>query len=339
MTVWDDLNARARGLSTHLLGRAALEGLARAPDLPAIAAELARRGYPIEDSTRASAAALELAARRAIAGRLRTLARWAGERIETLAVILEDEDRRSITALVRGAVQSAPAELRLSGLVPTPELPERALEELSRQPSPRAVASLLVAWRHPLGQALLPHATQPEPDLLLIETALSRAFTGRALAAARRAGRRGLLFRYVQRVIDIDNAYTALVLSEEQDSQVADHWLPGGRSITVTLAQRAAATREFAAASRLLASGFATTRLAPVFSNPEGNPAGLELAVLAALIAELRELARTEPLSAAPLLAYALQLRAEALDIRRVIWGVCLGAPTKSLVEGLVTTS
>jgi vacuolar-type H+-ATPase subunit C/Vma6 len=240
-------------------------------------------------------------------------------------------------ALVRGAVQRAPAELRLSGLIPTLELPERALEELARQLSPGAVTSLLVAWRHPLAPALLPEATRPEPDLLRIETSLSRAFARRALAAARRVGRRGPLVRYVQRIIDIDNAYTALVLCGEKDAVLADHWLPGGRALTLPLAERAAATRDIAAASRLLARGFAGTRQAAVFANPGANPAGLELAVLASLIAELAGLARTAPLSPAPLLAYALRLRAEALDIRRVIWGVSLGAPTRALVEGLVT--
>jgi hypothetical protein len=39
----------------------------------------------------------------------------------------------------------------------------------------------------------------------------------------------------------------------------------------------------------------------------------------------------------APLLGYALRLRAEALDIRRLIWGISLGAPCETLLEGLVT--
>lgn len=338
MITWDDLNARARGLGTHLLGRAALEQLARSPDLPAIAAELERRGYRIEESARASAAGLELAARREIAARFKTLSRWAGPRTGALAVLFEDEDRRSIATLLRGAVQRAPAEQRLSGLVPTPELPERALEELARQPLPGNVASLLTAWKHPLAAALLPAAAQPEPDLLRIETSLARAFARRALNAARRGGWRGLLVRHVQRVIDIENAFTVLALAAEQKPQVAEHWLQGGRALTQTLAERAAATGEPAAASRVLAGAFAGSPLAGAFADPEANPAGLELAVLAALIGELRTQARTAPLSPAPLLGYALRLRAEALDIRRVVWGISLGAPARMLVEGLVST-
>ncbi|TFG52018.1 MAG: hypothetical protein E4H38_00115, partial [Gemmatimonadales bacterium] len=255
MTIWDDLNARARGLGTHLLGRAALEHLAHARDLPTIATALASRGYAINESDRGSGASLELAVRRAIALRMRILARWAGARTGILAVLFEDEDRRSITALLRGAAQRAPAELRVSGLIPTPELPERALEELARQPTPRAVTSLLAAWRHPLAPALLRPATSPEPDLLEIETALSRAFAKRALSASRRAGRHGLLFHYVQQVIDLENAFTALILSEDKKPSVANYWLPGGRAITLDLAERAAASGDPAAAADLLAGG------------------------------------------------------------------------------------
>jgi vacuolar-type H+-ATPase subunit C/Vma6 len=339
MTNWDDLNARARGLATHLLGRAALEHLAHAGDLPSIATTLAGRGYSIGETDRGSGASLELAVRRSIALKMRILARWAGPRTGILAVLFEDEDRRSITALLRGSAQHAAPELRVSGLIPTPELPERALGELARQPTPRAVCSLLAAWRHPLAPELLDPASRPEPDLLEIETALSRAFAKRALRAARRAGRRRLLVHHVQQVIDLENAFTALILSEDEKPAVADHWLPGGRAITLDLAERAAASGDPATAADLLAAGFQGTRLGAVFAHPDQHPAGLELAVLGAQISELRARARLEPLSVAYLLAFALRLRAEALDVRRVIWGISLGAPAKTLVEGLVTAA
>jgi vacuolar-type H+-ATPase subunit C/Vma6 len=337
LTAWDDLNARARGLATHLLGRPALESLAHAPDLQAVAAELERGGYLIEESARGSGAALELAARRAVARRLRILLRWAGSRTQALAVVFEDEDRRSISWLLRGALQQAAPELRLSGLLATSALPERALEELARQPSPGSVAALLSAWHHPLAQALLPEAARPEPDLLRLEVSLNRAFAERALKAARREGRRGVLARHVHRIIDLENAYTALVLSEEEDSRLAEYWVPGGQHITSTLAERAVATSDSTAAGRMLATGFGSTRLAAVFAEPGAGPGGLEAAVLAALIADLKGQARTDPLSPAFLLGYALRLRAEVLDIRRVVWGISLGAPTAALVEGLVT--
>jgi vacuolar-type H+-ATPase subunit C/Vma6 len=338
MTAWDDLNARARGLGTHLLGSQVLEGLAQAPDLTAVAAELERRGYVIDESARGSAAGLELAARRAAAAKLRILSRWAEHRTETLVVIFEDEDRRSITALIRGAVQHAPAELRLSGLIPTNELPERALEELARQPSAPAVVALLAVWGHPLGKAAQSAAAGAEPDLLSLETAINVAFVQRALRGARRAGRRGVLYRYVRQLVDIQNAYAALVLSQEKgEPRAAEQWLPGGGGIPLPLFERAVATRDSAAAARLLATGFGTSRLARVFAHPDNHPAGLERAVLGAVIAELGDLTRTDPLSPATVLSYALRLRAEALDVRWLIWGISLGAPSAALLEGLGT--
>jgi len=98
----------------------------------------------------------------------------------------------------------------------------------------------------------------------------------------------------------------------------------------------AVATRTHDAAGRVLGAGFAGTRLAAVFGKPGTHPAGLERAVLAALILDLRDSARMAPLSPAPLIGYALRLRAEALDVRWLVWGISLGAPAHALAEGLV---
>lgn len=339
MTTWDDLNARARGLGTRLIGRPALESMARATDLPAIATELERRGYPVEESARTSPAGLELAARRSVAARFRTLARWAAARSPLLAVLFLDEDRRSISALMRGAAQRATAELRLSGLIPTPALPERALEELARQPATGPVSVLLSAWRHPLAEDLVPAAASPEPDLLRIEATIGATFARLALANARKTGRNGVLYRHVQQVIDVENAYAALVLAGEKEVQPADHWLPGGRAVPLTLFAQAIATQDPLRAGKVLATGFPGTRLRAAFANIDIATGGVERAVLTAWIADLAQAARTASLSPAPLLAYALRLRAEALDIRWLVWGISLGAPPALLAEGLVTGS
>ena len=337
MTTWDDLNARARGLATRLLGRPVFEMMSRCADLPAIAAELERRGYVLEESARTSPAGLELAARRMVAARFRTLGRWAGGRAPLLAVLFLDEDRRSIATLMRGAAQRAPAEVRLSGLVPTPALPERALEELARQPATGPVAVLLNAWRHPLADGLVPVATSPEPDLLRIETTLGATFARLALDGAHKAGRGGMLVGHVQQVIDVENAYAALVLAEEKEVRASDYWLAGGRRIPLDLFARAITTHDPVRAGKVLATGFAGTRLGSVFAAVDQAAGGVERAVLAAWIADLVLAARTAPLSPAPLLAYALRLRAEALDIRWLVWGISLGAPSALLSEGLVT--
>jgi vacuolar-type H+-ATPase subunit C/Vma6 len=337
VTVWDDLNARSRGLTRHLLGRSALERLARVPDLPTLADELRLLGYPLPAEGKPDGTAIELAARRQMARQLAILSRWAGPRRPALAILFEDEERRSIIGLLRGAVQHAAPALRLSGLMPTFSLPERALEELSRQPSPAAIASLLLTWDHPLARAILPQAGQPQPDLLRLEILIHRAFAERALKLARREERNGPLVHYVQRLIDLENAFTVLVLSEEKDARVAEYWLDGGRALTADVAQRAVASGSPAAAGRVLAKAFRGSPVAAALADPGQHEAGIEVAVLRAQIAELRETSRRDPLSPALLLGYGLRLRAELLDLRRTIWGLALGAPASVLTAHLAT--
>jgi hypothetical protein len=53
----------------------------------------------------------------------------------------------------------------------------------------------------------------------------------------------------------------------------------------------------------------------------------------------LAHLARRDPLGSAPLLAFALALRAQTVDLQRVIWGVALGAPAALVARELVTAA
>jgi vacuolar-type H+-ATPase subunit C/Vma6 len=331
---WEDLDARARGLATHLLGPIELAALAQSPDLSALGDALRRDGYPVAEGER-SPEALELAVRRMAAARLAVLARWSGSRTAALSILFEDEDRRSLRAVLRGAVEGVPAEERLAGLVPTSSLPERALRELARQARPGAVASLLAAWGNSYGSALLPVASAEHPDLFVLELRLNATFAARAGGAARGTG---LLEAYVREVIDIENAYTALVLaSEGKDVAPKDAFLAGGERVSITVFEAAAVATSVPEAGRQLAQAFAGSAVASLFERDAGDPVGLEDAVLRQRIRQLVRAMRTDPLGPAPLLAYALRVRAEVVDLRRIIWGVALGAPPALLAGELVT--
>jgi len=330
---WEDLNARARGLATHLLSGPQVTMLAQAPDAAALGEALRHYGYPLEEGA-ASPAVLELALRRMAADRLRLLARWCGPRAGVLAVLFEDEDRRSLRALLRGTLQHAPAELRVAGLIPTPTLPERALRELADQATPAAVAALLTAWRNPYGSAILAAASAAQPDLLTLELLINRTFATRASHAARGAG---LLADYVRETVDLENAYTALVLAEEgRDVSPRETFLAGGRHLSQAAFEAACAAGSAAGAGRHIAAAFVNTHFGPVFARPSGD-AGLETAVLRARIHSLVRAGRVHPLGPAPLLTYALRLRAETLDVQRIIWGVALQAPRAGLGRDMVT--
>jgi vacuolar-type H+-ATPase subunit C/Vma6 len=70
-----DINARARGLRTHLLPAADLERLARATSLFALQRELSGLGYVRSDAP-ATAVSLEKAIRRHAAAQMAILDRW-----------------------------------------------------------------------------------------------------------------------------------------------------------------------------------------------------------------------------------------------------------------------
>lgn len=332
MTAWGDLNTRARGLGTHLLSRADLHELASASDLGTLADHFARAGLPPGDPARGPASFLELAVRRDTGLRLATLARWAGPRTATLAVIFEDEDRRSLRAIVRGALQGAPMDARLAALIPTPSLPQRALEALASLDTPAEIAALLMAWGNAYGAAIL-EATQSHPDPVRLETAVNRTFAARALAESRRVP---MLRGHVRRVIDLENVRAAIGGGARGDDAPLDLWFLDGGNLSPEVYLRAAGAGAPRLVAERLADALRRTIYAAVLTRHAADPASLEGPLLAAQLAEVERMRHVDPTSPAPLLAYALRLRIQALDLRTIIWGIALRAPGSSIVSGLV---
>lgn len=334
MTRWDDVNARARGLAGHLLNEPAIQALGRCGDLSEVAACMRADGIAVAEGT-ADAAALDLAARRDAAVYLDLLARWSGPRSDLLALVMEDGDRRSIRALLRGADQGAAPDRRLAGLVPTPSLPAGALAELARQPGVAAVAALLAAWRHPLGAPLLPEAAGEHPRLTALERALNRAFFARALRLARRSGRRGPLAAEVRLAIDAENTLSAIALAG-QDRSLApgDLFLPGGTRVTSASFEQAAARATAALAARDLAACFRGTAIATALREGAADAAGMDRRVLRARLAMLEAARRRDPLGPATVLGFMLRLRLQLLELRRAIWRAALGQAPAAAARG-----
>jgi vacuolar-type H+-ATPase subunit C/Vma6 len=329
---WEDLATRARGLATHLLDRSAIAALAAAHELETLAAALRGHEYPVPEGP-VTADDLELAVRRHAGHWLQILSRWAGSRHALLSVIFEDEDRRSIRALVRGAVQGAAADQRLAGLIPTSALPERALRELAVQPSAGTIAVLLTAWGNAYGAAILREAKATQPDLFAIESCINVTFARRALRAARASGS-AFLVDYVRDSIDLENAITALVLAgADADSPGKRAFVEGGRRVSLAAFLAALAAGDAGAAGTRLAAAFRPTPLARAFERA-ASAATIEDELLRARIALLHDAERQDPAGLASVLEFALRVRAEVSDVRRVIWGVVLGAPRDALVAG-----
>lgn len=331
---WGDLNARARGLATHLVSQPALEQLARAPDLAALSREYVAAGVLATEPEQSAPVTLDLALRRAAAANLRRLTRWMGPRIEPLRFVLEDEERRSLRALLRGAAAGVAAETRLAGVIPTPGLPERLLAELARQPRCSDVVALLVDWRHPYGAPLLAVVASDPPDLFKLEGELNRTFAVRATRGARRGGT--ALRLVVEEIIDLENLRGGLVLAaSEQEQSPDDGFLPGGRRVTMAAFRAAAESRNLDRAADRLAAEFGETELARLVRRHGSNPSALEAALLQYRGRQLRQLGRLDPLGPAPLLGYLLRLQIQTVALGRVLWGIALGVPPELRRQGL----
>lgn len=299
---WEDLNARARGLSGHLLRWSDLDALAAASDLSALAEGLARRGMPPGEAP--GAEGIELGIRRWGAAALQILGRWVGERRAALPLVFDEEDRRSLRALVRGAVAGVPAARRLSGLLPTPGLPERALETLAAAPEVTAIGAHLVVWRHPFAGAV-PTTITGAPDLYAIEAAIGRRAETLAAEAARRSGSRALR-QAVAEGLELER---------------------------VVLAAAAARDATEGARRPLDVSRFHGTPYARAITEHAADPVRLATELLRLRIERLRHEVRRAPLEPTVTLLIALRLRAQMLDLQRIIWAVALGAPRAPLRE------
>ena len=327
---WVDVVARVRGLSARLIARHRLVELAQSHDLVQLGVGLEEAyGAASGISATATAEGLELAVRRMAAKLWRVAARWSDERSAAVLPFLLDEDRRSIRAVARGATANATARERLAALIPTPLLPERALEELARQASVSAIVSLLSAWQHPFAPELHDVARAAKVDLLRFDIHLNRAYVASALAAALRAPLSGRIRRdliaFVRETIDIDNISTALQLAANTSSiDPVELFVAGGRSLSRDRFLEATRARDAIAARTLLGDALRGGPLAGVFSQPRFS---LEDATLrAALVRALRG-SRLAPLGVVPVIAFALRLRAQARDLRLIIWRVASGAP------------
>lgn len=336
-TDFSTLGARARGLGGHLPTRAEVVKLAHAGGVPALVSALNRQHLlprPLGDD--ATPEAIEAEVRRAAAQHVRTLARWADDGAPLQALWFADEDRRALRALLRGAVQGAPSAARLAGLVPTPLLPNRALEVLARCATPREVTGQLVLLHHPDAPALVPWAAQAQPGLLELELTLLHGLATRGGEAARRGDAN--LRAYLAAVIDLGNVQTALLLAGDPlDAEPAGFFVAGGAAVALADFEEAVRARTPTAAAAVLSAKLEQGPWAPLAKQGLLPVGTLDRRALAALIAWQRAEGRLEPLGSAPTLRFLLRLRAWRVDLSRVVWGAALGASAAIVEPDLVT--
>jgi vacuolar-type H+-ATPase subunit C/Vma6 len=362
--------SRARGLATHLLPRAELEKLlaSEASLLPRGLARSGRLSGPLGED--ASPGEIETALRQTARQAMAVLGRWEGA-APVLEVFAADQDRRSIRALLRGALQAAPAEQRLAGLLPTATLPERGLRELALQPTPAAVVAHLFALGHPDAPRLLPlTARKAQPELAALELALLQGFAERTRRALERAD--ATLRAFVALRLDLANVQAALLLAGEPEPEALRTFVEGGAALGKEAFLQAASATSPGVASRLLTSERRGSAGGTAFtaSAVEGSARGsrrrtgggargslgvggntavgrllrestdlatLERRGFCLCLEEARRAARVQPLGSGPVIDFLLRLEAMARDVRRLAWAAAQHAPAAFVRPELVT--
>jgi hypothetical protein len=326
---WAAANARARGLGSRLVPAAEVVALSAAPTAARVVQAVGRRGFPLPAGA-AGATAVESALRSGAAAEVALLARWLDRRRRAaLAVVFAPEDARSVRRIVRGLLAGAPPATRLAGTFATPTLPARALGELARLGELAAVGALLTAWGSPFGGAVAAATTGARPDLLRLELALADVAAG----CTRRAAKRGdfAVRRLAARTIDAANCQAALLLAAEpveERGALGTLYREGGRALARERFLAAAGSDTPAQAARLLAPAFRGDEAGALLASGEAGAGRLERALLAAELAEQRDLARRHPESAAPTLAWLLAQRTQTESLRAAAWSVELsGGP------------
>jgi vacuolar-type H+-ATPase subunit C/Vma6 len=333
---WGAVNARARGIATHLLDRESLLLAAGADSWDAATRTLVERGYPAEaGEARLTPEEFDRATGQVLANRLGMLARWLGPRGRGLAILSEEAEFRTLRRLLRGAAQGISPGARLRGAIPTAGLSEGALDRLSRAESPARLADELLRLGHPAGRALQSAGAGLRGSALWrLEGALARLYAERLARAARHAGR--AVRRFAAILVDLLNA-EALLLRVEWGPGVSPEevFLPGG--LVLDRARfTAAAALEPAGIRAALAKWFAGSPLGESFG--EATPArSFEARALGALLAWQRREGRRDPLGPGVVLEVITRMRAEAHDVRLVSGALELGAPPGAVAAGLVT--
>jgi vacuolar-type H+-ATPase subunit C/Vma6 len=326
---WGDLVARVAGLRARLLRREQLARFGSAGELAALARSLNDSGrLPVPVESPHTPARMEKAFRRAAAEPMEAVRRWAGSRSDALTPFFDDEDRRSIRALLRGAAAGAPASDRLAGLIPTSALPNRALYELASQATVAAVLRTLQAWKHPLTLDIDPASARARPDLLAFETAIRRAAAARAFTSLRRtpwgSSARRLITNYVRRTVDIENVWVAIDIAGTAEAKPDERFVEGGRYLTrdafTTIAT--SASRDDAISRAISALGSAP--IAPLVTVAEER---MEVEALSFELAGARRESRSDAAGPARVVEFFLRLRAESRDLRALLWHATLGAP------------
>lgn len=160
MSDYGYINARIRGMKSHLLDRAFYERLIKIEDLHSMISELEKTPYKKEldecvARDQVGAADIDEALKRNLARTLRKILSFmAGEPRKLTGILLARWDLHNLKSILRGKHIGATEEEIHKSLIPAGEIGIPFLAELAKQPDVRSVVDLVVTWNLPYAKPL-----------------------------------------------------------------------------------------------------------------------------------------------------------------------------------------
>jgi V/A-type H+-transporting ATPase subunit C len=238
------VNARIRGMKSHLLDRHALENLIFQPDMESLIADLEKTPYRNDIIAAkvqySDVLCIEYALRKNFTRTFRKILKFVkdSEAERYIRIFLHRWDVQNITTILRGKNIHVTNEEILDCLVPAGELDEATLTELIKQPDVRAVIDMLATWEIVYARPLTEHYKEfaDSGDLAILECALDRYYYENALETVRTRSYNNALIRDILGTeIDVVNIKTILRMIRDhvKEDVVLDFLIEGGKELNV----------------------------------------------------------------------------------------------------------
>jgi len=240
MSDYDQLNARIKGMSSHLLTEAFYEQILAVPGQEGLVDALLSSPYgpALRDSLQLgmNLTAVERGLRYELSDTAKRIFRLAPEKPRRLLEIqMRWPDMKNILTLLRGKVTGATSEDIMAGMLSGGTLDESRLKELAREPDSLALVNTLSVWTFPLAIPLkqMGASIRERESLVEAENLLVQAYFDWAWETASGLDENSTMIReFVRKQIDLINVLVVLrtVRQKGRDSQVPSvALLPNGR--------------------------------------------------------------------------------------------------------------
>ena len=235
---YDYVNARIKGMKSHLLDPAVFETLIIKPDVESIIAELGNTDYK-DEITKASVQysgimCIEVALRKNFTNAFRKIFNFLkGEEDEKyITILLGRWDIQNIKTILRGKNIHIPSAEILDCLIPAGELDDTTLIELVKQPDVKAVIDLLATWGISYAKPLTRNFKDfsEKRDLAILEYAIDRFYYENALTTVKEDSYNDRIVRdMIMTEIDVTNIKNVLRLIRDKiDVEEAQNYLIKG---------------------------------------------------------------------------------------------------------------